>query len=162
MIRKSRLLPVVGKEEFIDSDMRKIMNQYKKWKGIGLSIPNNNATNSKVSKCTMEITTETGSRHGLRVSARRQHDAIKYAKWMSGRQTCWVKITRPSTRYVVCVVPRTARITDEICWLLGCPTLLVLRRQGKLWIVIGEAYIEDVSKLVDTSKNRCYVPMVIC
>lgn len=42
----------------------------------------------------------------------------------------------------IALVPRTVRPGDAICTILGCPTPVVLRRMGKRYHVLGEAYID--------------------
>jgi hypothetical protein len=46
----------------------------------------------------------------------------------------------------IALVPRTVRPGDAICTILGCPTLVVLRRMGKRYHVLGEAYA-DISTM---------------
>lgn len=42
----------------------------------------------------------------------------------------------------IALVPRTVRPGDAICTILGCPTPVVLRRMGKGYHVLGEAYVD--------------------
>jgi Heterokaryon incompatibility protein (HET) len=42
----------------------------------------------------------------------------------------------------IALVPRTVRPGDAICTILGCPTPVVLRRMGKRYHVLGEAYVD--------------------
>ena len=45
----------------------------------------------------------------------------------------------------IALVPRTVRPGDAICTILGCPTPVVLRRMGKRYQVLGEAYIDTTA-----------------
>lgn len=42
----------------------------------------------------------------------------------------------------IALVPRTVRPGDAICTILGCPVPVVLRRMGKRYHVLGEAYVD--------------------
>ncbi|PQE18727.1 Heterokaryon incompatibility protein [Rutstroemia sp. NJR-2017a BBW] len=73
----------------------------------------------------------------------------------NSRLVCSFKLGRAATRALysskeapaawinrIALVPRTTLRGDAICMIMGCPLPVVLRRKGKRYRVLGEAYID--------------------
>jgi hypothetical protein len=161
MIRYGEPLVDGDKGNFSESEIDNILHCFSVWGEYGLSIPKYDGT-SEAPLSMLHISSARGLK-SLSTDMSLQYEAIRCYRMMKKRRVCKIETVNSGASSVVGAVPAAACGNDKICWIIGCPSALVLRmsklegNQDQLYKVVGEAYIEDIYKLVDTTKRERFI-----